>query len=185
MARSDAINPPPRKSGTQRPRNGGSGKFVKSAVSAERAAEAAKLRTTGLSWDDIAKALGFADGSGAYRAAQQAMRAIAEPAQELRAIELARLDFALRMAWQAMTAEHITVQQGRVVTDPVTGLPLRDWGPVLAAIDRVVKLGERRAKLLGLDAPTKIEAITVDQIEAAINQLADELGMNDRPAIEA
>lgn len=186
MSKPDPLKSEGGKRGTERPRNNGSGRFVKSSGSAERAAEAAKLRSTGMSWDDVALALGFADASGAYRAAQEAMRAIAEPARELRAMELARLDFALRMAWQVMVTEHITVSQGRVVLHPETGLPLRDHGPVLAAIDRVIKIGERRARLLGLDAPTKIEAITVDQIEHAITQLAEELGVHDpRPAIGA
>ncbi len=186
MSKPDPLKPPARNLGLGRPRNKGTGKFVASADAAERAAEAAKLRTTGMSWQDVADALGFADASGAYRAAQDAMRAIAEPARELRAIELARLDFALRTAWQAMTAKHVTVSQGRVVLDPVSGEPLRDWAPNLAAIDRVVKIGERRARLLGLDAPTKIEAITPDRIEAEIERLAEELGINGpRPAIGA
>lgn len=167
-----------------RTRNSGSGRFVKTAEAAERDAEAARLRSTGMSYGDIAKALGYADASGAHMACSRAMKVIAEPARELRAIELARLDLILREAWTVMVTEHITVSQGRVVAHPDTGLPLRDHGPVLAAIDRILKIAERRARLLGLDAPTKIEAITVDQIEAAIAQLSEELGMNDpKPAI--
>jgi len=176
MTRSDPGNRRERKPPA---RNSGTGRWVKDIESAERDAEAARLRATGLSYSDVARQLGFADESGAFRAATRAMRAIAEPARELRAIELARLDFALQAAWKVMTMVHVAVSNGRVVLHPETGEPLRDYGPVLAAIDRVVRIGERRCKLLGLDAPTKIEAITVDQIEHAINQLAAELGMND------
>lgn len=180
MSRSDPVKPPRRGART---RSSGTGRFVQEVETAERDAKAAELKATGMSYGAVARALGFADESGAYRAAQRAMRAIAEPARELRALELARLDFALQAAWKIMTMAHIAVSNGRVVLHPETGAPLRDYGPVLAAIDRVIRIGERRAKLLGLDAPTKIEAITVDQIEQAINQLAEELGMNDpRPA---
>ncbi len=184
MTTPGARKPPPARKALERPRNSGNGKFVKSVDTAERDADACRLRTTGASYADIAKALGFADAAGALRAVQRGMQSIvAEPARELRAIELARLDLALRHAWEVMTRVHITVSQGRVVLDPATGEPLRDYGPVLAAIDRVIRIGERRAKLLGLDAPTRIEAITVDQIEAEINRLALELGMSgSKPA---
>lgn len=183
MSKPDEINPRPRRDPGPRTRNSGSGRFVKTTEGAERDAEAAKLRSTGMAYADIARTLGYADASGAHLACSRAMRAIAEPARDLRAIELARLDLILREAWAVMVAEHITVSQGRVVNHPDTGLPLKDHGPVLAAIDRILKIAERRARLLGLDAPTKIEAITVDQIESAINQLAEELGVNDRQAI--
>jgi hypothetical protein len=35
------------------------------------------------------------------------------------------------------------------------GAPLLDDAPVLAAVDRLLKVQERRAKLLGLDVPVK------------------------------
>ncbi|GAA2395473.1 hypothetical protein GCM10010404_61300 [Nonomuraea africana] len=63
----------------------------------------------------------------------------------------------------------MTVSQGRVVrlgqpfidddgnaaVDDGRGEPLEDDAPVLAAIDRMLKIQERRAKLLGLDIPVK------------------------------
>lgn len=35
---------------------------------------------------------------------------------------------------------------------------LLDSGPVLAALDRVLRIQERRAKLLGINAPKKVTA---------------------------
>jgi hypothetical protein len=45
----------------------------------------------------------------------------------------------------------------------------------LKAVDRQVRISERRCKLLGLDAPTRVETITIDQIEAEIARLSAEL----------
>ncbi|MFC6575537.1 hypothetical protein ACFQBS_02020 [Planomonospora parontospora] len=37
-----------------------------------------------------------------------------------------------------------------------------DHGAVLAAMDRVLKIMDRRARLLGLDAPARHEVLTLD-----------------------
>jgi hypothetical protein len=164
---------------------GGKGRFTRSPDTAERDAAACKLRSTGANYDQIAEQLGFTDRSSARRAVERALVAIvAEPAAQLRTLILGRLDLLLGEAWKVLLAEHIVVSQGRVIHDPTTGAPMRDHGPVLNAIDRVLRIEDRRCKLLGLDAPVKVEAITVDQVEAEIARLAVELGMNDnRPRV--
>jgi hypothetical protein len=50
---------------------------------------------------------------------------------------------------------HYYVQGGKVVI--YDGAPLRDDGPTLAAIGQLVRLGESRRRLLGLDAPAKVD----------------------------
>lgn len=89
---------------------------------------------------------------------------------EWRAFELGRLDAALvrlngleDAARQVLEREHITVNNGRIIV--LDGSPLPDDGPVLAAIDRLIKVedarqrnSESRRKLLGLDAPAKYDA---------------------------
>src|SRR5690606_5993712 len=89
--------------------------------------------------------------------------------------ELQRLDLLMTEAWAVLKRAHVTVSHGRVIYDESTGQPLPDDGPVLQAIDRILKIQERRAKLLGLDAPTKIEAITMDALDAEIARLSAEL----------
>jgi hypothetical protein len=172
------------RTGGGQPRSG-KGKFVRSIDTAERDAEACRLRTQGRNYREIAAALGMADPAIAKRAVERALLAVVdEAARPVRILELARLDLMLGRAWTVLQAEHIAVSQGRVIIDPRTGEPMIDYGPVLAAIDRVLKIQERRAKYLGLDAPVKVEAITVDQIEAEIAKLAAELGMTDeRPQV--
>ena len=100
----------------------------------ERQKEALSLRLVGLSYDAIAERLGFANRSGAFRAVQAALKkTLQEPADELRTLELERLDSMLL----PMMAQAKKGNQG--------------------AVDRVLRIMERRAKLLGLDAPTKQE----------------------------
>lgn len=100
----------------------------------DRQLTALRLRRAGVPYADIAKELGYAGRDGAHRAVKAALRkTLQEPADELRALELERLD-ALQMAlWPR-------AQKGDKV-----------------AIDQVLKIMERRAKLLGLDAPAKHE----------------------------
>src|SRR5687768_12045359 len=83
---------------------GGKGKFVPSLDTAERDAEACRLRVQGLNYEQIAAKLGFADRSTARKAVERALRAtVAEPAAELRTMELSRIDAALQVAWSVMT----------------------------------------------------------------------------------
>lgn len=158
----------------------GRGRYIRTADSAERDAEACRLRTLGHTYDQIAAEVGFADRSKARQAVERGLTAIvAEPASELRVLELARLDELWRRAWAILEREHQVVQLGKVVRDR-DGQAVVDHGPTLQAIDRLLKIQERRAKLLGLDAPTRVEAITVDEIDAEIARLATELGSVSR-----
>jgi hypothetical protein len=56
------------------------------------------------------------------------------------------------------------------------------WGEAragtYAAIDRVTKLIDTRAKLLGTYAPIQVEQVTFDSIESEIRRLERELGAN-------
>jgi len=104
------------------------------------------------------------------------------------AIETAKLDALEQAAWQVLKARHITVQHGKIVRDE-DDKPIEDDAPVLAAIDRLVKIAERRARLRGYDAPTKVEVDDARraQIEAYAAELAawvgklDEGGAGDAP----
>jgi hypothetical protein len=90
--------------------------------------------------------------------------------------ELVRLNELEERAKLVLGRHHITVNNGRVIA--VDGEPLQDDGPVLAAIDRLIKIEDARRKnnaeqrkLLGLDAPTKVDAqvteVTQQDIELA------------------
>lgn len=140
---------------------GPSGRFLRTLDAAERDAEACRLRARGLSYREIAEQLGYADAAGAHRAVSQVLReTVQEPADELRHLEVARLDALLATAWAVLEREHVAHSSGKLVMvagEDGTEVPLRDDAPTLAAIDRVLKIMVRRAELLGLDAPKKIE----------------------------
>lgn len=135
---------------------GGDGKYVRTLDGAEREAEAARLRSRGHTYQHIAEQLGFSNKGTAYHAVQRALaEVVAEPAAEAVQFELDRLDQLHRAALAVMEAEHITVNNGKVIE--LHGQPLPDDGPVLAAIDRLVRISESRRKLLGLDSPVKTQ----------------------------
>lgn len=155
-------------------RRGGRGRFEATPASIERDAEAARLRTRGLTYPEIAINLGYADASGAFLAVKRAIAAtITEPSEQVRAYELERLDFMWAAALAVLEAQHFTVNAKGLVY--LGDQPLADDAPVLAAIDRMLKIQDRRAKLLGLDAPAKHEVRTVDDFDDHIRQLMDQL----------
>lgn len=127
----------------------------------QREAEVLKLRRDGLSFDEIARRLGYSDSSGAYRAFKRVMdRTIQEPADELRRVELARLDYYLKCLQPA-------IAKGRGY-----------------AIEKAIMIQDRRARLLGLDAPTKHQVTVSDTMAAEIEALANDLGVLDAVVVE-
>src|SRR5690606_28078765 len=91
-------------------------------------------------------------------------------ADQYRQVELDRLDDLTARAYQVLTARHIVVQHGKVVRDE-NGNPIPDYAPILQAIGTLVRLSERRAKLLGLDAAVRVDA-QVHQVDPADIELA-------------
>jgi len=120
-----------------------------------------ELRRAGLTWQRIAEEIGYKDHTGAYAAYKRAIkRTMQQPADELRQAELDRIDRLQLAAWpKAMKGNERSILV-------------------------VVKLMERRAKLLGLDVPIKIEQnITTwdgdESIDRAVKDLAQLLTRND------
>lgn len=133
-------------------------------------AEVLSFRVKGWSFPRIARELGISQG-WAYKLYKVAMRQIVEPGvQEVRDLELARLDDLTEQCYNILDSEIYLVSGGKVVRDVITDdagkvvlddeqqpklMRLRDYTIKLAAMDRIVKIGERRARILGLDAPYK------------------------------
>jgi DNA-binding CsgD family transcriptional regulator len=145
------------------------GKFVRSLDTAKRNAEACDLKAKGWSYRRIAEHFGI-DVHTAYNAVQNTLKeTLQEPADNLRTLMLERLDAELvrlndleTAAREVLERHHVTVSNGQVVH--LDGEPILDDAPVLAAIDRLLKIDEQRRKndesrrkLLGLDQPAKVE----------------------------
>lgn len=135
------------------------GQFIRGPEDVARDARAAELRGQGLSYRAIAREMGTSV-STAYDGVARAFRAtLTEPAEQARAVELARLEDAHDAALAVLLREHLTVSHGKVITvkdEQGNDVPLIDDGPVLQAIDRIRALSESRRKLLGLDAPSRV-----------------------------
>jgi hypothetical protein len=83
-----------------------------------------------------------------------------------------------------LTPHYEVSASGRVATDE-DGRPLLDDKPKLAAIDRLLKIQDRRAKLLGLDSAQKVEVLTLDALDAERQRLVEQLAAYDRETAEA
>lgn len=137
--------------------HGGDGKLVQTIESIETDAKACRLRSKGYTYQQIADELGESGAPAVYRRVQRAIsRVIQEPAEEVRTFELDRLDRMWREVEAILEAEHIVVQHGKVVYTN-TGEPLPDHDSKMRAVASLLKIQERRAKLLGLDAATKTQ----------------------------
>lgn len=139
----------------------------------DRDAQAARLRALRFTYEQIADQLGYADHTGAMKAAKRGRdRAVREPHQDMVLMDLAELDEMAREAWKVLRNTHYVVDRGDVVV--LNDKPLLDDVPVLAAIAKLLDIQVRRSKLVGLDAPTRanITHATAD-IDAAVAELAE------------
>jgi hypothetical protein len=130
-----------------------------------------ELRLQGLSIRQISDATGLSP-STVYRRIQCEIRETVQPlADEVRQLELDRLDRLQQIALRVMDAAHPLVSDGRVVHAAMpdgTKVPLQDHGPVLAAMDRFLKIQDRRSKYLGLDAAMKVDATVTETTQEDI-----------------
>lgn len=143
--------------------------------------EAARLKAIGWRLERVAKHLGYLDADGIpdpARAAAGIKRAMARAVRfatdETRALELQSYDELEATCWRELQSNHRLVQNGRIILD-LDGTPLEDRRFLMEIVDRILKIKERRSRLLGLDAPTRAEVITVDSIDAEIAKLEREL----------
>lgn len=108
---------------------------------ADRRLQALEMRKGGGSYRAIARQLGISEAQ-AYRDVARGLKDIAElqaaVSEDVRTLEIERLDALLLPMYQQ-------ARQGNQ-----------------GAVDRVLRIMERRARLLGLDAPTKIAPTNLD-----------------------
>jgi AcrR family transcriptional regulator len=130
-------------------------------TSAERRKRIVELHNQDLGFREIAAEMGLSV-STVWNHFQKAMRLIpaeavaahAELAAQRLREQLQRIDMERETVMEVLTAFHVTVSQGRVVD--LDGKPLADTAPVLAAVDRLHKLDDQEAKLLGLYSKTEV-----------------------------
>ena len=117
-----------------------------------KAAQAMTLRMEGMTFEEIARQLGYAGKQGAYDAVRRSLReVIREPAEELIRLDLERLD----VLWGP---QYSNAQSGDV-----------------QAMAACMKIMERRARMLGLDTPAKPEAPESGTVADALRAIADKM----------
>ena len=124
-----------------------------------REVQALRLRAQGLTLQQIAEAVGYADRSGAKRAIDRLLEDVKfEAAEEYRQLELTRLE---------ATAAKVTDLLYRTT----------DEGTILGCARELRHLSQSIRKLLGLDAPSRriVEVITEDVIDAELRALTAEM----------
>jgi hypothetical protein len=125
---------------------------VPASFAREKEVKVYELRKAGATFDEIAQVVGYSSGVTAYEAYKRVMvrlnEVLVEHAMEVRTTELGRLDTATRAIWQ------------RVVQGD------------LLAIDRMLRIMERRARLLGLDAPQRSE-VDLGPVEVVVRRVND------------
>lgn len=110
-------------------------------IARQREARAMEMRLAGHTYAEIAEALGISSVS-AYQAVRRVLDRLAErtneTAEQVRKIEESRLDELLRSLWD------------------------RRHDPKI--VDRILRIMERRARLLGLDKPTQVDVQGLIQV---------------------
>lgn len=124
----------------------------------ERRAQTVELRTQGHTFEEIAKIVGYSNKASAYKAFQTALESIVkEPVETYRAVELQRLD--------KMTQ----------------GLADRAFDGDIPAVHALLKVMERRAKMLGLDHSPDLSLTNNGQIQVVLD---DRVMDKKRSAVE-
>lgn len=156
---------------------------IKTARNLARRDKALDMRIAGATWKEIAEKCGYSSQGRASTDVHNELRRreVEEGAKlsELRAVELLRLEKLWEKAYALLDVDTPMVSHGKVIyqEDPDTGerVPVRDVTPVLAAIDRCVRVAERKSKLLGADSPTQVEHTGVVRYEI-VGLSAEDIG---------
>lgn len=125
------------------------------AATAERRAKAIQLRLAGMDWVAIATRLGYSNKAAACKDLSRALAAnlaeVGRSVEELREVELMRLDRLRIAVWSSAVAGD------------------------LRAVDTVLKISDRYVNLLGLAAPAHAE-VTINALDDQILALRAALG---------
>jgi hypothetical protein len=156
------------------------------AGAARRRAQIVQARMAGTTFEEIGRQHGISDTRAHQLYADAMRRTVKEPADQHRALELRRLDDLQLRLTEVLRREHVTISGGKVVVD-ADGRPYLDDGPVIAAVQALVRVQESRRRLLGLDEPARAdvtarihaELYSVDALDRELERVERELAEHD------
>ncbi|MFF7550931.1 hypothetical protein ACFZCU_46115 [Streptomyces canus] len=186
MATNDTPNTPDDEEDPHHPTNRPQdrwGRFERSMATVRRDAKAAGLRADGLTYEQIAEQLGWADKSDARKAVLRARADVARPAiTRLIATESEELDALYTEACAILQRRHITVSHGKIIMwrnpDTDEEEPLLDDGPKLQAIRVALDVRKAYEELHGLKQPSRV-SIDAQQLGDEIGALLDRATRDD------
>jgi hypothetical protein len=158
-----------------RPRGGG-GRYAVDVTATERADHALKLRAAGLEWAEVAAAAGYAGPGPAHRAVMRLLDGrTAESVDHLRQVEGAHLDRAQRELWAVVMDPGPLVSAGKVIYGS-DGKPEPNRDVQVNALNALIRLSQRRARIFGMDAPSQTVHLRAEvELDSAIQGLIDQL----------
>lgn len=151
----------------------GRGRNIRTLEDAANDLEAAQMRSRSMTYPQIAAAQGVSL-STAHARVQRAFAAIpTEDVKEAKRIELEKLDRIEAHLLSVMERDHIKVDHGKVIYDDESNTRILDDGPGMQAAMSLLRLQERRARLMGLDAPSRqtVQVITGEMVDEEIARL--------------
>ena len=154
----------------------GRGRMMREIDTAERDMRAAEMRSRSMTLQQIATELGVSVPS-VHRMIQRAFESIpTEGAAQAKANELAKIDRIEAHLLGVMERAHVRIDHGRVIRDD-NDVPLLDDAPGVQAANSLLRVQERRAKLMGYDAPTRqiIQVVPQEVVDAEIIHLEAQL----------
>ena len=130
----------------------GNGNFIRTAEQMEKDHEAAGMRLRSKKLREIGERFGVTPQAAALMISRAMADIPTESTAELIKLELMKYDRIEAKAADIMEKYHpIITQSGKVLSD------FEEETPVIQAMNTLLKVADRRARLLGLNAPTRTE----------------------------
>lgn len=140
----------------------------------QRDAEATRLRALGWHPDDIARHLNLTP-AGITAAIRRHLATLYHlGSSEQRYLQLLSYDELEAAAWHELRKHHVLVQHGKIIRHH-NGQPVEDAELKLKIMATILRIKDARNKMLGLNAPTQLEVLTLDTIDAQIARLEAEI----------
>jgi hypothetical protein len=161
----------------------------------EKDHRAAEMRWRSMTYAQIGEQFGVTRQAAHQMVTRAMADAPIEGIEAIKAMELQKLDWAERQAFVVAGRKHVVVTPSGNIAIRVVKTDngyeeeeVEDDAPLLKAIDTLLKIQERRARLLGLNAPTNVRLETVnydpDSIDNELAQFrAQFAGLGDTKAL--
>ena len=155
----------------------GRGRNIRTLTDANNDLEAAEMRSRSMTLRQIADAQGCSVSTAGARVQRGLALVPSEDVKERKRLDLDQLDRIEAHLLGVMERDHIKVDHGKVIRDDETGNRILDDGPGVTAAGALLRVQERRSRLMGMDAPTRatVQVITEDLVDEEISRLESQL----------